>query len=217
MSKRTGGRLVRPDRVKYPRTYHLPWSSGQTSDDRVLENTAHFAGRRVIVTEKMDGENTTMYRDYIHARSLDSRNHPSRDWVKNLHARIRNGIPLGLRVCGENLFARHTLSYSGLPSFFMVFSIWDENNLCLSWDETVDFAAALGLVTVPLIYDGPWDEQYARNLSASMDLSVQEGFVVRLAESFSYGAFRSSIAKFVRKEHAGAAHNWMRQRVERNG
>ena len=200
--------------MKYPRTYHLPWSPGRTDDDRVLENTQGFHGRRVIITEKMDGENTTMYHDYIHARSLDSANHPSRGWVKNLHARIQGSIPLGWRFCGENLFARHTLPYCNLPSYFMLFSIWDANNRCLSWDETVEYAAILDLAVVPLIYDGVWDEKYARDLSLSMDFSEHEGFVVRVADSYSYGAFRKSIAKFVlRKEHVGTAHNWMMQQV----
>ena len=91
--------------VKYPRTYHLPWSPGATDDDRVLtdeELEANFVGRMVVVTEKMDGENTTMYNDYIHARSLDSASHPSREWVKNLHAQIQWQIPDGWRICGES-------------------------------------------------------------------------------------------------------------------
>ena len=205
------------NRVKYPRTFHLPWSPGRTDDDRVLESTHCFEGRRVIITEKMDGENTTMYHDYIHARSLDSATHPSRGWVKNLHARIQSSIPAGWRLCGENLFARHTLSYSDLPSYFMLFSIWDENNRCLSWDETVEYAAILDLSVVPVIYDDEWDEKYARSLSLSMKLSEHEGFVVRIAGAFSYGAFRGSVAKFVRKEHVGTAHNWMMQQVVRNG
>jgi hypothetical protein len=205
------------DRVKYPRTYHLPWSAGKTDDDRVLDSTGHFSGRQIIITEKMDGENTTMYHDYIHTRSLESSNHPSRGWVKNLHPRIQSSIPIGWRLCGENLFAKHTLRYDDLPSYFMLFSLWDENNLCLSWDETVEYAAVLDLVTVPVIYDGIWDEQYAKDLSAKMDLSLQEGFVVRVADAFSYGGFRRNVAKFVRREHVGTAHNWMMQRVERNG
>ncbi len=205
------------DRVKYPRTYHLPWSPGRTDDDRVLNDTGNFADCRIVITEKMDGENTTMYRDYIHARSLDSSYHQSRGWVKDLHARVQSGIPAGWRLCGENLFARHTLPYNDLPSYFMLFSIWDENNLCLSWDETVEYATVLDLVTVPVLFDGIWDERYARSLSVRMNLSEQEGFVVRLAESFSYGAFRGSVAKFVREEHVGTAHNWMMQQVVRNG
>ena len=47
-------------KYKYPRTYHVPWSPGTTSDDRLLKSVDQFVGKRVVVTEKMDGENTTM-------------------------------------------------------------------------------------------------------------------------------------------------------------
>ena len=46
------------DKVKYPRTHHLPWSEGMHDDDRMLSSTKVFENQRVIVTEKMDGENT---------------------------------------------------------------------------------------------------------------------------------------------------------------
>ncbi len=45
------------DYVKYQRTYHCPWSQGITDDDRVQKDMKRFEGQRVIVTEKMDGEN----------------------------------------------------------------------------------------------------------------------------------------------------------------
>ena len=66
-------------RVKYPRTAHLPWSPGATADDIYQGKLSSFEGKYVVVTEKMDGENTTLYRDYMHARSVDSRFHPSRN------------------------------------------------------------------------------------------------------------------------------------------
>lgn len=44
--------------IKYPRTFHLPWSLGATSDDKVLKNVDHFEGTCVVITEKMDGENS---------------------------------------------------------------------------------------------------------------------------------------------------------------
>ena len=68
-------------RIKYPTTPHLPFSLGIQSDDRRVQTLDGLVGREVVVTEKMDGENTTMYVDHIHARSLDSRHHPSRDWA----------------------------------------------------------------------------------------------------------------------------------------
>jgi hypothetical protein len=137
-------------RFKYPRTWHLPWSPGATSDDVTLDSVACFSDRRVIVTEKMDGENTTLYRDHLHARSLDSAHHPSRNWVKAMHGEIAHLIPDKWRVCGENLYARHSLGYDELPSYFLLFSIWSEANICLSWDDTIEWAELLGLSTAPV-------------------------------------------------------------------
>jgi len=86
--------------VKYPRTFHLPWSAGIHEGDRVHETTDQWEGRKIVVTKKMDGENTTMYCDHIHARSVESGHHPSRSWVKQFHASIAHDIPSGWRICG---------------------------------------------------------------------------------------------------------------------
>ncbi len=40
------------ERVRYPRTYHLPWSPGLNDDDRALSDTSSFEGKRVVVTVK---------------------------------------------------------------------------------------------------------------------------------------------------------------------
>jgi hypothetical protein len=66
-------------RVKYPQIPHLPWSPGRSEDDIALDSIEHLEGLEdVVVTEKSDGENTTLYHDYLHVRSLDSKSHPSR-------------------------------------------------------------------------------------------------------------------------------------------
>ncbi|MFE9924807.1 RNA ligase family protein, partial [Streptomyces sp. NPDC005774] len=48
-------------RVHYPRTPHLPWSPGAASDDIRAGDLSGLRGREVVVTEKLDGENTTLY------------------------------------------------------------------------------------------------------------------------------------------------------------
>lgn len=205
------------NQVKYPRTHHLPWSPGMNDDDRVLKSIACFEGRRVIVTEKMDGENTTMYRDYIHARSVNSGGHVSRNWVKNFWSGISGDIPDGWRLCGENLFAKHSVSYVALPSYFMGFSIWTERNRCLSWDETVEWFDLMGVQPVPVLFDGVFDERVIRNLYKDDDWHTREGYVVRLADSFDYSQFRSSVAKFVRRGHVQTVKHWMHgQLMEKN-
>jgi hypothetical protein len=204
-------------RLKYPRTPHLPWSPGASADDVLLGDTSRFEGREVVVTEKMDGENTTLYADYVHARSLDSAHHPSRSWVKALQAQLRDGIPMGWRLCGENLYAEHSLRYATLPSYFMLFSIWDESNHALSWDDTAQWADLLGLVTVPVLYRGPWDEKRIRALTETLDPRSQEGIVVRPAERFAFGDFTACVAKWVRPNHVTTDVHWMSRPVRPNG
>lgn len=202
-------------RIKYPRTPHLPWSLGTTNDDVKQRDLSHFVGKQVVVTEKMDGENTTLYNDYMHARSIDSRFHPSRAWVKALQAQVGYKIPIGWRICGENLYARHSISYNNLPSYFMAFSVWNELNQCLSWQETKQFLASLGLATPKELYVGLWCEQTIKAIS--IDTVNQEGYVVRLAEGFHYKDFASAVAKWVRNNHVTTEQHWMYADVIANG
>lgn len=203
------------NRVKYPRTWHLPWSASVNPDDRVLseETIDSWQGREVVITEKMDGENTTMYRDYMHARSLDYSSHISRDYVKALHARIAHDIPDGWRICGENLWAEHSIGYSDLPGYFMVFSIWD-GLTCLGWDETKEYAAILGLPTVPELARGMWTGSHCQ---PAIDTTKSEGYVIRPRDEFTLAQFRTRVGKYVRKDHVQTHGHWMRSQFKQNG
>ena len=205
------------DYVKYPRTHHFPWSCDISSDDRVVRDFSGFDGKRVIVTEKMDGENTSLYTDHIHARSVDSGGHPSRAWVKNFWGRMSYEIPKGWRICGENMFAEHSIWYDNLSSYFLGFSVWDEHNYCLSWRDTLEWFDLLGIESVPVLWEGVFDEERIRMLGSDMDLDRQEGYVVRLEEGFAYKDFRRCVGKYVRKNHCRTSKHWMMgQRVVPN-
>jgi hypothetical protein len=203
------------DYVKYPRTLHLPWSPGATADDRVHSDLSQFVGEDVVVTEKMDGENTSFYRDHYHARSIDATSHPSQSWARALHAKICWEIPAGWRVCGENLYARHSIQYDSLMSYFLVFSVWNDRNRCLSWSETLDWCARLRLKPVPILYQGPWDGPTIRSFD-SMAESDHEGYVVRVAREFGFAEFRLVVGKFVRRGHVQTSHGWRRQAIVPN-
>ena len=200
---------------KYPRTFHLPWSPGVSSDDRVLSSIP-WEGMEVVVTEKMDGECTSLYKDSLHARSLTYSPHDSRSQIKQLWSQIRQEIPDRWRICGENVTAVHSIRYAKLPHFFLVFSFWDSFNNCLSWDETVGYADVLGLHTVPVLYRGPWNEQLVKNLSSERDPSQFEGYVVRPVSGFRYTDFRRVVGKYVRTNHVQTDQHWMTKKVEYN-
>lgn len=202
-------------RIKYPRTPHLPWSPGATNDDIHQGNLKIFEGKVVVVTEKMDGENTTLYPDYVHARSIDSRFHPSRAWVKAVQAKIGYRIPTGWRICGENLYAKHSIAYEDLPSYFLAFSVWNVRNECLSWEDSKVFFEKLGLLVPKELYIGLWCEKTIRNIV--LDTNHQEGYVVRVADSFHFNEFAHSVAKWVRKNHVVTEQHWMHAEIVPNG
>lgn len=182
-------------------------------------------GREVVITEKMDGENTTMYRDHIHARSIDSGYHPSRTWVKSLHGKIAHEIPEGMRIVGENLQAQHSIAYYDLPSFFLVHSIWQDST-CQPWRETTEWCELLGLEHVPVLDLTDWTEArqeaytwgdwnpFALGGTFSDEM---EGYVVRCTDPFPIWDFQKNVAKWVRKDHVGPEnHNWMHRRFVPN-
>jgi len=208
------------NRIKYPRTWHLPWSPGATSDDRMLAmETLLDWNYEVVITEKLDGENTSFYNDGIHARSIDYEPHPSRNKIKALHAQIAHDIPDGWRICCENLTAVHSIKYEKLKSICSVFSIWNGCK-CLSWDDTVLFAGVLGLETVPVLYRGLWEPEYnslsGLPLADRLDTNKQEGYVIRPAGEFELRQFSTVVGKYVRKNHITTHGHWMRSKLEYN-
>ena len=170
---------------KYPRTLHLPWSEGISSDDKVLYDLSNFYNKEIVVTEKMDGENTNLYSNYYHARSINSKNHISQHAIKKLHSIIKHDIPENYRVCGENLYAKHSIRYNELLSYLLVFSIW-ENDCCLSWEETLEWCELLNLQTVPILYEGIYNIDIIKNLFTGISKcgGLQEGYVIRIKDSF---------------------------------
>ena len=88
-------------KYKYGRTFHFSWTSHKTTDDKIWDDELlqkAFSGKEIIITEKMDGENTTVYDDgTFHARSIDGRGHPSRNRMvgiaKGPYRDIPGGIP----------------------------------------------------------------------------------------------------------------------------
>ncbi len=201
---------------KYPRTYHLPWSPGVTKDDKIIKSTEHFVGKRVIVTEKLDGECTTIKRGRIHARSMDSKDHISRHWIKNQYGYLTNVLNTATRVCGENVFAEHSIAYQNLISFFYAFSVWNFST-CLSWDTTLEELKFLNIAHVPVIYDGIWDEDLIKNIPVTpTEKGDMEGYVVRMASSFDIIDFDYNIAKYVRAGHVQTDEHWLSKPVVKN-
>lgn len=202
---------------KYPRTPHLSFSPGVNEDDIKNRETLDeaFEMDHCVLTEKMDGENTTLYPDYIHARSLDSKDHPSRHWIKGFWSNIRYQILDGYRICGENMYAKHSIFYENLPSYFLGFSMWYEDT-CLDWNETQDWFDKLGIVSVPVLYVGNGAVSKLKQILTHPNHNKREGYVIRTSGSFNYYDLQYYVAKWVRPNHIQTDEHWMSQPVVPN-
>lgn len=120
---------------------------------------------------------------------------------------------------GENVTAVHSIAYDDLPHIFLGFQVWNERNICLPWDETLEWFELLGITPVRVLYDGIYDEQALRSLyDERRDWESREGYVVRLAGSFAMSEYPQAVGKFVRRDHVQTAkHNWASQPFVPNG
>jgi uncharacterized protein YbdZ (MbtH family) len=158
-----------------------------------------------------------MYPDYVHARSITMNNHPSRAWVKRFHAQIKHNIPKGWRICGENMYARHSIFYRNLESYFLGFSVWPEGNYAMGWSETCEYFSLLGISPVPVLYTGVFRSDKIRSEGAAWTHKDDvEGYVVRLFGQFHFADFQTSVAKWVRKGHVQTDEHWMNKPVVPN-
>lgn len=205
------------NKVKYPRTPHLPWSPGlKDPEERLILSLDTLKSNDIVVTAKMDGENTTLYHDGLHARSLDYSSHSSRNLIKAFHSSIKHLIPPSFRIVVENLTATHSIHYKKLLSPFLGISVWD-SDVCLSWADTLDYFALLGIYPVPTLYKGKYSELLLKTLyTNTLDGDELEGYVVRVAGQFLLKDFPVSIAKYVRENHVQTDQHWVNKPVVYN-
>jgi hypothetical protein len=172
----------------------------------MLSDLVSLNGEEVVVTEKLDGENITLYNDFLHARSISGNSHPSQSWIRNYHAGMKHNIPTGMRVVGEYVYAQHSIHYDDLETYFYGISVWDGMK-CLSWDETLEWFALLDITPVPTLAEGTFSKALFAPIHKTLR-DNQEGYVVRLKDSFQYRDFSRFVAKYVRPNHLQTPERW---------
>lgn len=200
---------------KYGRTYHFPFSPGTTSDDKIQYNWLPILQHELIITEKLDGENTCLKADGVYARSHVA---PTRNpWASNMWQiweQVRHHLG-SLEIFGENLYGLHSIEYQRLSSHFYVFAVRD-NETWLSWEEVNFYANVLDLPVVPVYQQGFFTEETLVNSiligmkNGSALGETIEGFVCRNAKAFDTTQFSQNVLKYVRKNHVQTDEHWTR-------
>ena len=194
-------------KIKFPRTPHLPFSGSIGSDDLRIKDLSQFYGKDIIITEKMDGENISIYKDGWHARSLGSKHKDYHSYLQNkILPQIQAKLESNLRLVGEYLYKRHTIPYDDLEGFFELFAAVyarDKGFEVQPWTFVQFCSGVLDIPTVPeLIYIKKFsqkDEKVLYDLVNSFERNGLEGFVIRNAARFPLEKWSENVAKYVRK------------------
>lgn len=197
---------------KYPRTYHFSFSEGATSDDKITEDDFLLKNKKIVITEKMDGENTTIYNNYWHVRSLTSSHQEYHSKLIRRMQEFQYLIPDNLRICGEDLCVKHSIYYDNLPDIFLAFSVW-ENEICYFWEDTLEICDMLEIKTVPVLYEGDFDLDLIKEIAKKVVKEGKEGIVVRSFDKFLYKDFSKNVMKFVRKNHVQTDKHWSKGEI----
>jgi len=206
---------------KYNRTYHLPYSQSITSDDRVSHDQSKLIGCSVVITEKLDGENTGMTRDGVYARSHAAFTESS--WsreVRQLHSMIKSSIDEDVFIFGENMEGIHSIEYTNLTSYFYIFGVRD-SNIWIPWEGVEEYSYLLDIPVVPVLFKGIINsEKELKRIVEDLvkqpsELGGQrEGIVIRNASMFHNDDFSENVMKWVRKGHVQTDSHWTRNWVK---
>lgn len=202
--------------MKFPSIGHWVGSLSVHRDDTYHKNPEFFVGKEVIITEKLDGGNTSLNNGEVFARSNVAPSHAG--WmamVRKYHAWKTAGIT-DYTFYGEDIAALHSLPYSvPMDQTYYVFAVLYAQREWLSWDEVKHLSAASDLAVVPELYRGRFEsveditKWFRNNLKVPSTYGVErEGFVLRLADAFPTGKFFESVCKFVRPKHVQTDQHW---------
>jgi hypothetical protein len=201
--------------TKYNRTYHFPFSEGATNDDKIQHDWQGILSHEIVITEKLDGENTCLKANGVYARSHAA---PTQSpWSKNMQqiwVQVHNDLG-NLEIFGENLYGIHSIEYERLPAYFFIFAIRDEG-YWLSWDEVIFYAKLLDLPTVPVVARDYFTEttlkqHIAGNIATGSAFGSHcEGYVCRTAKGFENELFPYHVLKYVRANHVQTDQHWTR-------
>lgn len=212
--------------IKYPRTYHYPWSPGAKNDDRInhdwWSNLMDIPD--IIHTEKLDGENNCLNQYGVFARSHAT---PSTTpWTSKLREKwewIKSDLG-DLELFGENVYAVHSIEYRDLSSNFYLFAV-RQNDMWLSWEEVKFYSEFFDFPTVPIVDStshGTCQECFVEHIKkltnqnstfgsvdpVTGDWCNMEGIVTRNINEFTTDDFVSNVFKWVRKDHVQTDEHW---------
>jgi ATP-dependent RNA circularization protein (DNA/RNA ligase family) len=218
---------------RFPSTHHLAWLSKASAprDDKILSqfDVKSFLSQEIVVEEKVDGANIgislaedgtlqVQNRGQFLAKPYSGQFLRLSEWL-SLHAeRIQACIDAQLILFGEWCAAKHTVGYSNLPDWFLLFDVYDrKQGQFWSSIRRNSLASAAGLATVPTLQRGRTNLNELTQLlsigSSRYGTEPIEGLIVRCEDT----QWCKRRAKLVRADFTQAIdEHWTRRSITWN-
>ncbi len=203
------------DFFRFPHTPHLAWlGTGEPRDDKVLSAAEARAllSTDVVVEEKLDGANLGLSvggDGHVRAQNRGQFLRPPfggqfarlGPWLTAHEDALFDALDTHLIAFGEWCAARHSLDYTALPDWWLVFDVYDRRKgrfWCTRRRD--DWARSLGLPMVPALVHGSADLPGLKNLLSKHCSRYRdgpmEGVVIRVEDEL----WLHQRAKLVRAE-----------------
>ena len=204
---------------KYPRTPYWPYSPAGPRDDDELADAARFAGRPIVITEKLDGSNTLLHQGEVYARSVSAP--ATGKWLAMVrkHHAWKVTEP-DVFLYGEDIYGVHSIAYDPVPEqeTFHAFALRFADGSFGSFQTMADYARERSIPVVPILFRGTLrsvrevrDFVSKAHAEPSALGGAREGVVIRHADGFPAVEFKRSVCKSVRVGHVQSDEHWSKR------
>lgn len=217
---------------RFPHTPHVAWlGQGTPRDDKVLSpaDAQDFLTSDVVVEEKVDGANLGFSFAPDGSLLVQNRGHYLAEphagqfarlpaWLVQHGDALRSALTPGIIVFGEWCAARHSLDYSALPDWLLLFDVYDrhaERFWCSTRRNAL--AESSGLATVPKVAQGKHTVAALKNLVATSTSRYRHGPLEGLVIRKESARWCEARAKLVRADFTQAIEtHWRKRTIEWN-
>lgn len=220
------------DFFRFPHTPHLAWlGEGSPRDDKLLtaKEIADLLSSGVVVEEKLDGANLGISIADDGALRVQNRGQylqaPFRgqfsrlsSWLVTHQDALTTHLGPHRILFGEWCAARHSISYSSLPDWFVAFDVYDTKaGRFWSTPRRNELVGELGMKEVPALFTGTASlsslKELLSNQFSAFTTGRMEGLIIRREDQ----EWLLDRAKLVRSEFTQAIdEHWSRREIEWN-
>ena len=220
------------DFCRFPHTPHLAWLGvGEPRDDKVLSaaEARSLLDAKVVIEEKLDGANVGFSVTEAGKLRAQNRGHYLQapytgqfarlgSWLALHEERLLGGLGAQLIAFGEWCAARHSIAYTALPDWWVLFDIYDRaERRFWSTARRDAWADTVGMHAAPLIFSGRTGLSDLKTLLLNQPSHYLDGPIEGLVVRAEDERWLLSRAKLVRGDFTqNIDAHWRKKRLEWN-